>query len=191
MEWVTILREQNSILNNILIPPINHSFWTKVSKMQICDISRWHFKASQNGQPYFTNNSPTYWPDEWVPSKGRTVWWASQLVRRWLPSWYISHLQGYRWPRERVPLLQMVIRKYIWVRLNLFLRLVRGTRNSIESTREVIGSTEFLDHTDKVNNIPTAESPSQSLQQLPYKTGFFHFRLSFPRIHTKQPSAYS
>ena len=45
MEWVTILREQNSILNNILIPPIDHIFWTKVSEMQICDISRWHFKA--------------------------------------------------------------------------------------------------------------------------------------------------
>ena len=45
MERVTILREQNSILSNIWIPPIYHSFWTKVSKMQIRGISRRHLKA--------------------------------------------------------------------------------------------------------------------------------------------------
>ena len=76
--------------------------------------------------------------------------------------------------------------KYIRVRFNPFWRLVRGTRNSIKSTWEVIGSTVFLDYTDKVNNIPAVGSPSQSLQQLPYKNRLFHFRLNFLRLRRKR-----
>ena len=43
MACVLILREQNAIVNNILPPPI--TFRTMASRIQNCDISRWHFKA--------------------------------------------------------------------------------------------------------------------------------------------------